>query len=367
MAFAISSFAWALLILGANACSRVTYHAGIDDRITVGRSMDFVTSTNSSIYIFPAGLERNGSVQVNPLKWTSKYGSIVATMYDKVTIDGMNSAGLTGSVLYLGPSDYGARNTSRPGLAIGAWLQYYLDTYDTVASAAADLATVNLQVVTGALVPGVSSVGHISLSDKSGDNLIIEYKNGQLVSHHGQEYPVMTNDPFFDEQLAIWEYWQPMSNYSLPGTGTPAGMLYQNEPLLSDSQTNFVCSDRFVRLAYYNSISPQSPDLMTSVATTAAMIRAVSVPFVPESLINKDLDVWPTLWRVYYDTKDMVMWYESAVTPIALYMDFGDYNLGDNGTVKRLGLAETNWQDLYGDMKGKFSDAKVFKPVGGNA
>ncbi|KAK5027280.1 hypothetical protein LTS07_006880 [Exophiala sideris] len=344
MLFAVSYLVWAFLpLLRVNACSRVTYHAVTDDRITIGRSMDFVASTNSSIYIFPAGLERNGSVDANPLEWTSKYGSIVTTMYDSVTIDGMNSAGLTGSILYLGPSDYGARNTSRPGLAIGIWLQYYLDTYDTVASAVADLETLNLQVVTAPLVPGVSSVGHISLSDKSGDNLIIEYKNGQLVTHHGAEYQVMTNDPFYDEQLAIWEYWQPMTNYSLPGTGSPA--------------------DRFVRLAYYNQMSPESPDLMTSVATTAAMIRAVSVPFVPESLINKELDVWPTLWRVYYDTKDMVMWYESAVTPIAIYMDFGDYNLSNNGTVQRLGLAETSWENLYGDMKGKFADAKVFKPI----
>ncbi|KAL6248596.1 hypothetical protein RBB50_004851 [Rhinocladiella similis] len=305
--------------------------------------MDFVTSTNSSIYIFPAGLERNGSVAANPLKWTSKYGSMVATMYDQVTIDGINSAGLTGSILYLGPSDYGVRNASRPGLAIGSWLQFYLDTYDTVAAAVADLDKLDLQVVSAAMVPGVSSVGHISLSDKSGDNLIIEYLDGQLVTHRGEQYSVMTNDPSFDQQLAIWEYWKPMSNYSLPGTQTPA--------------------DRFVRLSYYNSISPQSPDLATAVATTASMVRAVSVPFVPESLINKDLDVWPTLWRVYYDVKDMVFFYESAVRPISIYMDLSDYDLGKNGTVKRLGLADGDWENLYGDMKGRFSPAQVFKPI----
>jgi penicillin V acylase-like amidase (Ntn superfamily) len=207
----------------AQACSKVTYHANVDNRITVGRSMDFVTSTNASIYIFPAGLERNGSVEVNPLRWTSKYGSMVVSMYDKVSIDGINSAGLTGSVLYLGPADYGERNNSRPGLAIGFWLQYYLDTYSSVAEAAADLNTINLQVVTKSLVPGVSSVGHVSLTDSTGDNLILEYLNGTLVSHHGEQYSTFTNDPTYDEQIAIWEYWKPMSNYSLPGTQTPAG------------------------------------------------------------------------------------------------------------------------------------------------
>ena len=211
------------LVSKALACSRVTYHAGVDDRITIGRSMDFVTSTNSSIYIFPAGQKRNGSVGENSLQWTSKYGSMTTSMYDIVTIDGMNSEGLTGSVLYLGDSDYGQRNTSRPGLAIGWWLQYFLDSYPSVAAAAKGIQDQNIQVVTADMVPGVSSTGHISLSDKSGDNLIMEYLDNKLVVHHGKQYQVMTNDPTYDTQLAINEYWEPIANQSLPGTSTPAG------------------------------------------------------------------------------------------------------------------------------------------------
>ena len=101
----------------------MTYSAGVDDRITIGRSMDFVTSTNESIYIWPAGLARNGSVGQNSLIWTSKYGSMATVMYDTLVVDGMNTEGLTGSVLYLGVSDYGTRNVSRPGIALGFWLQ----------------------------------------------------------------------------------------------------------------------------------------------------------------------------------------------------------------------------------------------------
>ncbi|KEF62315.1 uncharacterized protein A1O9_00287 [Exophiala aquamarina CBS 119918] len=346
MYFSTLCLATALLArFGVEACSRVTYNAGVDDRFVIGRSMDFVASTNASIYTFPAGLQRNGSVGANSLQWTSKYGSMVTAMYDSVAIDGINTEALTGSVLYLGPSDYGQRNASRPGVAIGFWLQYFLDMYSTVDEAATALQKMDIQVVTATLVPGVSSVGHISLSDKSGDNLILEYLDGKLVMHQGKQYPVMTNDPTFDEQLAIAAYWKPMSNYSLPGTGTP--------------------SDRFVRLSYYNGLVPQSGDLVTAVATTAGMIRAVSVPFVPESQINKGLDVWPTLWRVYYDVKDMMFFYESAVAPISIYMSLGDYDLSSKGKVQRLDLADADWEDRYGDMKGKFVESKPFAPVGG--
>lgn len=212
-----------LLLTEAWACSRVTYHANVDDRITVGRSMDFVESTNSSIYVFPAGMKRNGSTAENPIMWTAKYGSMVTTMYDHVSTDGMNSAGLTGSVLYLGESDYGPRNKSRPGLAIGLWLQYFLDQYSTVTEAVDAMNNTNIQIVPADFVSGVSSTGHVSLSDKTGDNLILEYLNGQLVMHQGRQYPVMTNDPAFEDQLALDKYWDPIASVSLPGTSSPAG------------------------------------------------------------------------------------------------------------------------------------------------
>jgi choloylglycine hydrolase len=112
-------------------------------------------------------------------------------------------------------------------------------------------------------------------------------------------------------------------------------------------------------------MSPQSKDLESSVATTAAMIRAVSVPFVPESEINTGVDVWPTLWRVYQDTKDMVYFFESAVDPIFLWMNMADYDFSSKGSIKRLSMADADWTDRVGDMKGKFVQAQQFVPLGG--
>lgn len=357
------------LIPNALACSRVNYHAGVDDRITIGRSMDFVTSTNSSIYIFPTGQKRNGSVGANSLQWTSKYGSMITSMYDIVSIDGMNTEGLTGSVLYLGSSDYGDRNASRPGLAIGWWLQYFLDSYPTVAAAVKGVQDQDIQVITKEMVPGVSSTGHIMLSDKSGDNLVMEYLDNKLVVHHGKQYQVMTNDPTYDTQLAVNEYWEPIANQSLPGTSTPAGKFASLRRMALQARpfallTNNPSKDRYVRLSYYNRLSPESNDLESSVATTAAMIRAVSVPFVPEDQINSGVDVWPTLWRVYQDTKDMVFFYESAVQPMFFWMNFTDYDFSSKGQTKRLGLLNASWESRYGDMKGNFEGSKPFVPLG---
>lgn len=124
--------------VGALACSRVTYESGAADsnRIVVGRIMDWLTETKSSLYVFPAGMTRTGLAGSNSLSWMSKYGSLVTTTYDLAVVDGMNSEGLVGNVLYLADGDYGARNNSRPDLSIGLWLQHFLDRYTTVAEAA---------------------------------------------------------------------------------------------------------------------------------------------------------------------------------------------------------------------------------------
>ena len=111
-------------------------------------------------------------------------------------------------------------------------------------------------------------------------------------------------------------------------------------------------------------MSPESHDLESSVVTTAAMIRAVSVPFVPEDQINAGIDVWPTLWRVYQDTKDMVFFYESSVQPMFFWINFADFDFSSKGQTKRLGLVNAPWQSRYGDMKGKFDVSKPFIPLG---
>ena len=345
--FRLAGLAIALFRVGTLACSRVMYDSGAADghRIVIGRTMDWLTATNSSLYVFPAGLCRTGHAGSNSLSWHSKYGSVVTTMYNVAVVDGMNSEGLVGSVLYLADSDYGAHDISRPALSIGLWLQYFLDQYSTVAEAANDLfhptGAEKFQVVTKTLVPGVPSLGHIALSDKSGDNLIMEYLNGTLQVHHSKAYVVMTNEPSFDQQLAINTYWQPISNMSLPGTDRPA--------------------DRFVRLSYYVNGAPSSNDMVSAVATTAGMVRAVSVPLKPTSIETPNIS--PTLWRIYADTKDLRYFYESATEPSFLWVDLDELDLSSTGQVLGLTLSNVSWEERIGDMSKEFVKLDAFHPL----
>ena len=200
----------AVLAAGAKsgeACTRVLYETGTESYM-VGRSMDWVDATKTNLWAFPKGLQRDGGVGEGSLGWTSKYGSVIATIYDVATVDGMNEAGLVGNVLYLAESDYGPADTDKPKISVGAWLQYVLDNFATVSEAVDALRDDPFTLIAPALPNGRAATGHVALSDPSGDSAIFEYLDGKLVIHHGPDMKVMTNSPPYDQQLAIDTYWE---------------------------------------------------------------------------------------------------------------------------------------------------------------
>jgi penicillin V acylase-like amidase (Ntn superfamily) len=109
-------------------CSRVLY-VGEDGLVVTGRSMDWMIPTGSNIWALPAGLTRDGAAATNSLSWTSVHGSVITTMYDGVTIDGVNDAGLGANALYLSSATYPKRDPALPGLSVAAWTQYALDMF----------------------------------------------------------------------------------------------------------------------------------------------------------------------------------------------------------------------------------------------
>ncbi|HWV69731.1 linear amide C-N hydrolase, partial [Chitinophaga sp.] len=214
------------------SCTRVVYK-GLNGTILTARSMDWKDDILTNLWIFPRGMERNGEVGPNSVKWKSKYGSVVASGYDISTTDGMNEKGLVANLLWLVESQYEQWDGKKPGLSIAAWTQYVLDNFATVDEVVKALEQEPFTVVTDK-VPGQSRLAtlHLSVSDASGDNAIFEYINGKLVVHHDAAYTVMTNSPIFDKQLALNEYWKEIGGtVMLPGTNRAA--------------------DRFVRASFY--------------------------------------------------------------------------------------------------------------------
>jgi penicillin V acylase-like amidase (Ntn superfamily) len=118
----------------ADACTR-SLSVGDNNTVITGRNMDWKEDMASNLWIFPAGMKRDGASGPRSIAWTSKYGSVIVSGYEAGTTDGMNARGLVANLLYLAESDYGTPDGSRPLLSISAWAQYVLDNYATVAEA----------------------------------------------------------------------------------------------------------------------------------------------------------------------------------------------------------------------------------------
>src|SRR5882757_2346194 len=118
----------------AAACTRTLY-VGADNTVITGRNMDWMEDMSSNLWVFPAGIKRDGSAGPKSIQWTSKYGSVVVSGYEAGSSDGLNEKGLVANLLYLTESDYGKPDDSRPSLSIAAWPQYVLDNYATVTEA----------------------------------------------------------------------------------------------------------------------------------------------------------------------------------------------------------------------------------------
>jgi choloylglycine hydrolase len=172
----IATLTISLLAIGpsqrAEACTRLVYETGGGTNITA-RGMDWNDpKAPTALWVYPRGMLQNGGVGKNPVRWTSKYGSVFVSFYPG-NADGMNEKGLVGNVLYLAESDFGdAAKTGKPTLSIGAWNQYFLDNYATVAEAVAAMKDPPFSVVAPVLPNGRAANVHLSISDPTGSCLV---------------------------------------------------------------------------------------------------------------------------------------------------------------------------------------------------
>lgn len=301
------------------ACSRVVWN---DNKLAVvsGRTMDWPESTEPRLVVFPKGIERDGGkigpatlVAKNPAKWTSKYGSVVTTIYGIGTVDGFNERGLAVHLLYLNAADFGARDESMPGVLASLWGQYALDNAATVAEAVDLLSKVQVVMVEAR---GRKANLHMALEDVSGDSAIIEYIGGKPVVHHGRDYRIMTNDPTYDEQLALLktlDFSNPTSEMPLPGNVNPR--------------------DRFQRAAYYSALLPEPKNERAAIAGILGIMRNVSVPF---GAPYKGVGIYNTEYRTAMDLTNKRYFFELTTSPNLVWVELPKFDLSAEAPVMML-------------------------------
>jgi len=321
----------------ADACTRAVYF-GKNGQTVTGRSMDWSEQMMTNMWIFPRNMARDGGLGEKSLKWTSKFGSVVVSVYEGGSADGMNEKGLVANMLYLAESQYTPAGDTRPALIISSWAQYLLDNFATVADAVADARKEAYRMVTVVAPNGVAGNVHVSISDASGDSAIFEYIGGKLVIHHGKQHQVMTNSPTYDQQIALNEYWKQIGGATmLPGTNRAA--------------------DRFARAAYYINACTQTDDPREAVASVFSVMRNASVPRGVKHATAANLSA--TIWRTVADQKNLVYYYEDTASPSLLWVKLADIDFKDGSGTRKLTM--DGKPELGGNQTANFLKAEPFK------
>lgn len=334
----------ALLAPGpAAACSRALWNWP-GRGVYVGRNMDWFEDIRSNIWILPRGMQRDGAAPVNPLRWASRFGSLVVTAYDHSAVDGVNEAGLAGHVLYLPETSTGPREPALPGLSMSLWLAWYLDSCATVAEAVERTRARPFQLRM-AVDPTSGKTGtiHIALNDRGGDSAILECIGGQITIYHDRRFVVMTNQPTFDKQLENLRRFQGFGGTEpLPGTHEAA--------------------DRFVRAAYYVSRLPVPRSEREAVASIMSVMRNVSAPFGVSDPARPNISM--TVWRSVISLEQRVMYYDAVFSPNVFWMNYGSYDYAPGAGVRKLTVTDNF--ELHGNVDREFRPAPMWTPLAAN-
>ncbi|WP_408900309.1 linear amide C-N hydrolase [Photobacterium piscicola] len=247
----------------ANACTRVLWQTQ-DQGTFVARTMDWSESTQPTLVNFPQGSEYSTHLsQLNNVN--AKYAVTGITAYG-IVMDGINSQGLSGNVLYDAEMDLGKSDPQQKAGAI-TYLRHLLSQYKDVnelVAAIKDTPPIE-ELIKG--IP-VRIALHISVQDPTGDSAIIEWRDGKPQIWHGRQYTVMTNQPGYAQHLANIQR-------SARGWGEQDAQWSQTN-LGTGGNTN--PEDRFVHATYFSKHLKQ-----------------------PTSIINGILKLDSTVFRIPHD------------------------------------------------------------------
>ena len=151
----------------------------------------------------------------------------------------------------------------------------------------------------------------------------------------------MTNSPTYNKQLALNEYWKSIGGLSfLPGTNRP--------------------SDRFARASFYINALPHTDDVRIAIASVFSVIRNTSVPYgisTPEFP-----EISTTQWRTVSDSKDLLYFFESSLTPNTFWVNLREIDLSEGAPVLKLSIA--NGETYHGNATKDFKPAQPFRFMG---
>jgi choloylglycine hydrolase len=119
-------------------------------------------------------------------------------------------------------------------------------------------------------------------------------------------------------------------------------------------------TDRFVRASYYIDAIPKIDNTRVAVASVFSVIRNCSVPFGIST--PNEPNISSTRWRTVSDQKNLVYYYESALTPNTFWVDMKKLDFSEKAPVKKLAVDK---EQIYsGETSAMFENTQAFEFFG---
>lgn len=209
--YAIPALIWTLLLTFAasvpsGACT--SFCLDTPGGTYLAANLDLGGTGDGHLFINRRGIAKKGyyaSTTGETARWISRYGNVTFNLVGReLPWSGMNEAGLTMSTMQLTASRCPDPD-ERPPFSEGSIVQYVLDTCGSVEEA--------IEAVSQVRLNPKECTSHYMVVDSSGDCATIEFLDGRLVCHTGENLPVraLANAPYvygvtYIEQGIVPEY-----------------------------------------------------------------------------------------------------------------------------------------------------------------
>jgi penicillin V acylase-like amidase (Ntn superfamily) len=288
-----------------SACSAFCLRDG--GHVLVGKNFDWYTGEGflslNARYVSKTALVQPPEL---PLHWTATYGSVTFNQIGReFPFGGMNEAGLVVELLWLTDTRYPPPD-ARPALNELQWVQYQLDTAQSVADVLRSDAALRITQPHAAV--------HYFVCDRAGTAATVEFLDGRLVAHTGAALPVavLTNSSYAR---------------SLDYLSAQRGFGARRESASSPSSL-----DRFVR--------------------AATMVQRVTAS-VPPSLVDAAFGLLDavaqgslTQWRIVYDVENLQIVFNTQARQHAQTVAFNELDFAC-ATPRKI-------MELNGEQAGQF-------------
>ena len=354
------------LLLGSStlACTHFMLVAK-DGSIVLARTMEFGAELNSHIVTSPAGttIQSPSPSGNDGMTWTSKHGYVMIDFFgSKHPVDGMNEEGLSMGFLYLpGYTKYqtvpkGANKDALFYLYVGDWVLGNFKTVDEVKKAIKDVYVFSKPATFGDIKNVVFPL-HLTVSDKSGKSIVVEWVNGKT-NIYDNPLGVLTNSPEFPWQLNNLKNYVNISPHS-PDPLELDGIEYTATGQGSGATGipgDFTPPSRFVKIMY---LAKSSFPVETGEETVNLADHIMNNVDIPNGAVQgekgaKDDLPDKTQWTVYKDLTNNKLYFKSYQNTTLQVIDLNKINISKSATQLAIPVAS---KQIFVDATGALNES----------